>query len=90
MTTETKKTGTRFAAAIAGAAILLATAGTASADTSLRGYKPEERRQASLSIAPKPDRATKSKRVYLGRAPWICTPSGFGRTATCFLRASLK
>ncbi|HEY9212292.1 MAG TPA: hypothetical protein VIQ29_05475 [Ancylobacter sp.] len=23
---------------------------------------------------------------YLGRAPYICTPSGFGRKSTCFLR----
>jgi len=24
--------------------------------------------------------------TYLGRAPYICTPSGFGRTSTCFAR----
>ena len=24
---------------------------------------------------------------YLGRAPHICTPSGFGRTSTCFSRS---
>ena len=24
----------------------------------------------------------------LGRAPYVCTPSGFGRTATCYLRGS--
>ncbi|MFB9950108.1 hypothetical protein ACFFP0_14700 [Rhizobium puerariae] len=23
---------------------------------------------------------------YLGRAPYICTPSGFGSTSRCFLR----
>lgn len=23
---------------------------------------------------------------FLGRAPYICTPSGFGRTSSCFLR----
>lgn len=27
--------------------------------------------------------------TYLGRAPYICSPSGFGRTSHCFLRASL-
>lgn len=27
--------------------------------------------------------------AYLGRAPYICSPSGFGRTSHCFLRASL-
>jgi hypothetical protein len=26
------------------------------------------------------------KASYLGRAPYICTPSGFGRTSTCFAR----
>ncbi len=31
------------------------------------------------------------KRVtsYLGRAPYICSPSGFGHTSRCFLRSSL-
>ncbi len=24
--------------------------------------------------------------AYLGRAPYICTPSGFGTTSRCFLR----
>ena len=26
----------------------------------------------------------------LGRAPYVCTPSGFGRTATCYLRGSAR
>ncbi|HEV7317251.1 MAG TPA: hypothetical protein VGO04_01395 [Ensifer sp.] len=26
--------------------------------------------------------------AYLGRAPYICSPSGFGHTSHCFLRAS--
>ncbi|CAN7281447.1 hypothetical protein LJR231_001339 [Phyllobacterium sp. LjRoot231] len=26
------------------------------------------------------------KASYLGRAPYICTPSGFGRTSRCFAR----
>ncbi|WP_173934818.1 hypothetical protein [Chelativorans sp. Marseille-P2723] len=29
-----------------------------------------------------------SATAYLGKAPYICTPSGFGRTSSCFLRAS--
>lgn len=28
--------------------------------------------------------------VYLGRAPYICTPSGFGQKAKCLLRSSLE
>ncbi|MGF6173946.1 hypothetical protein [Ensifer sp. 4252] len=27
--------------------------------------------------------------AYLGRAPYICSPSGFGHTSRCFLRSSL-
>ena len=29
---------------------------------------------------------TVAKSAYLGQAPFICTPSGFGRTSTCFAR----
>jgi hypothetical protein len=29
-------------------------------------------------------------RQPLGRAPYLCTPSGFGRTATCYLRGSVS
>lgn len=32
----------------------------------------------------------KPRPVYLGRSPYICTPSGFGRTASCFQRAGLN
>lgn len=32
----------------------------------------------------------RTKRAYLGRAPYICSPSGFGRTASCFLRAGAE
>lgn len=38
-------------------------------------------------VAPQPVRKTTA--AYLGRAPYICSPSGFGRTSHCFLRASL-
>ena len=40
---------------------------------------------ASLVQAP-----VKPGPVYLGRSPYICTPSGFGRTASCFQRAGLN
>ena len=40
-----------------------------------------------------PEKVTRSKLPikvasygFLGRAPYICTPSGFGRTSGCFLR----
>lgn len=28
--------------------------------------------------------------LYAGRAPYICSPSGFGARSKCFLRSSLK
>jgi hypothetical protein len=43
--------------------------------------------------------AAKSKRTlpvrlagsgYIGKAPYICTPSGFGRTSDCFLRPKFR
>ncbi|OCP38964.1 hypothetical protein [Ensifer sp. LC163] len=33
--------------------------------------------------------ARKRVSAYLGRAPYICSPSGFGHTSRCFLRSSL-
>ncbi|MGY5811246.1 hypothetical protein ACXHXG_26525 [Rhizobium sp. LEGMi198b] len=30
--------------------------------------------------------AKTAKPIYLGGAPYICTPSGFGHTSRCFLR----
>lgn len=36
-----------------------------------------------------PPATRKRTTAYLGRAPYICSPSGFGRTSHCFLRASL-
>lgn len=37
-------------------------------------------------VAPQP--VKKSAASYLGRGPYICSPSGFGRTSHCFQRAS--
>jgi hypothetical protein len=34
-------------------------------------------------------RTVAAANLHLGRAPWICTPSGFGQTSSCFRRASL-
>lgn len=36
---------------------------------------------------PRPDQAIKPRRsASLGSSPYICSPSGFGRKSTCFLR----
>ncbi len=46
------------------------------------GKKPATNKQIAVT-----QRAVKLVRTtYLGRAPYICTPSGFGRTSNCFLR----
>ncbi|WP_331372403.1 hypothetical protein [Sinorhizobium chiapasense] len=43
--------------------------------------KPAAAKQVVVQRAAKLERA-----AYLGRAPFICTPSGFGSTSRCFLR----
>lgn len=42
----------------------------------------------SSQSAPAPQAARTGP--YLGAAPWICSPSGFGQRSKCFLRASLR
>ena len=44
--------------------------------------KPVERGQAIV----KQKEAKIIQTSYLGRAPYICTPSGFGSTSRCFMR----
>jgi hypothetical protein len=56
-----------------------------STDTEQQAARPEQ--------PVKVEKATfthKRSHAYLGRAPYICTPSGFGTTASCFLRASVQ
>ncbi|WEX90596.1 hypothetical protein PZN02_004148 [Sinorhizobium garamanticum] len=43
--------------------------------------KPVATKQVVVQRPAKLERA-----AYLGRAPYICTPSGFGSTSRCFLR----
>jgi hypothetical protein len=39
--------------------------------------------QAEARHDPATTPETKHEQIYLGSAPWICTPSGFGQTSTC-------
>ncbi|WP_153020309.1 hypothetical protein [Paramesorhizobium deserti] len=48
---------------------------------SLARKKPAQSRKVIKKASFKP-----AGRSYLGRAPYICTPSGFGKTSRCFLR----
>lgn len=43
----------------------------------------------SVSIGKSARNTIDTKKIYLGRAPYICGPSGFGNRSKCFLRASL-
>ncbi|MDX0566328.1 hypothetical protein BMJ34_35135 [Sinorhizobium medicae] len=54
---------------------------TREAGYSIPDRKPAPRKQA---VANKANKLVRS--AYLGRAPYICTPSGFGSTSRCFLR----
>ena len=49
--------------------------------------KPIKVAQEDDMVEPLP--ARKRVTAYLGRAPYICSPSGFGHTSRCFLRNSL-
>ncbi|WP_133304814.1 hypothetical protein [Mesorhizobium sp. DCY119] len=64
---------------------------TTSSVSNVSGYpellidkKPVVQEKASKSVLP----VRLTSGVYAGRAPYICTPSGFGRTSSCFLRGS--
>jgi hypothetical protein len=51
------------------------------------GYAVPTKKTARSKPIAVTQRAIKLVRTsYLGRAPYICTPSGFGRTSSCFLR----
>ncbi|MGH6810440.1 MAG: hypothetical protein ACREEJ_26895 [Ensifer adhaerens] len=52
-----------------------------------REGKPIKVAEADDIVEPLP--ARKRVSAYLGRAPYICSPSGFGHTSRCFLRSSL-
>ncbi|RDL50813.1 hypothetical protein BLJAPNOD_01938 [Ensifer sp. M14] len=70
---------------------LFASAGS-KAVTSTAGVAPKEGKLIRVAqeddiVEPLP--ARKRVTAYLGRAPYICSPSGFGHTSRCFLRSSL-
>ncbi|MFQ6240364.1 hypothetical protein [Sinorhizobium meliloti] len=50
------------------------------------GYPLPERKPApgNQAVTQKTPKLVRS--AYLGRAPYVCTPSGFGSTSRCFLR----
>jgi len=84
--------GMRRKTVSAGVIAILIGLGSAGAADAEEGAEAVKSRQpvAAQASAKRVAARTDAKRVYLGRAPWICTPSGFGRTASCFERASLN
>ncbi len=75
---------------VVGAILLLASPVAAKPGLNADEWRAEE--SSSAWIPPErnaePVKATRTseKPRRLGRAPYLCTPSGFGRTATCYLR----
>ncbi len=84
--------GNRAFASRAGAGVLALLVGIGSAGIAeARERAGDAKSKRYVATQPAPKRVIgqeRLKRVYLGRAPWICSPSGFGRRANCFLRAS--
>ena len=84
-------------AAIAAATAVIVAALPVSAQA--QGTHMSLRQASDEGIAARPSRqdrtvdkrqqAVRAQEAYYGRAPYICTPSGFGRTASCFLRVRL-
>lgn len=50
------------------------------------GYPLPERKPAPSKRAVTQKKPKLVRSAYLGRAPYVCTPSGFGSTSRCFLR----
>lgn len=89
------KTGFRLGRAAGGLLVLGLVSLAAAPALAANAGTPVELASLTQSMTPangvaKPDRAAPQRPVHLGRAPYICTPSGFGRTATCFQRAGLN
>ena len=88
---EARKTVARSTLAVMLAAAAWGCSSTVSQETTASitrevGYPSPERKPAlgKQAVTQKAPKLVRS--AYLGRAPYICTPSGFGSTSRCFLR----
>lgn len=89
---------TSFSAALLAAALLVSAPPMTAPAKASDWISPQETRlfdrsQQSGSATETGDRVRNRAgigRQPLGRAPYLCTPSGFGRTATCYLRGSMS
>ncbi len=91
-------TKTSFCAALLAAALLVSAPPMAAPVEASDWISPQEMRlfdrdqQAGSAVEAGERVRTRAGigRRPLGRAPYLCTPSGFGRTATCYLRGSVS
>ena len=69
---------------------LVVVASTSQATSSEREIKlaSVERGIAATKFGNKKSTQRRASKTYLGKAPYICSPSGFGRTSSCKLRVS--
>jgi len=78
---------------LAGALPLVLLAGTVTSP-SHAGQSDQSASSRNIQLAAVSDgsvvKKTLKRRTYLGHAPYICGPSGFGQTSSCFLRASFR
>ena len=88
---EARKTVARSTLAVMLAAAAWGCSSTVTEETTASitrevGYPSPERKPAlgKQAVTQKTPKLVRS--AYLGRAPYICTPSGFGSTSRCFLR----
>ncbi len=78
-------------AALLGGVAALATVTASQADETYKGADTQTNMQQASLVAPsvRPAREAMDE-PSLGRAPYVCTPSGFGMRARCFVRVSAK
>ena len=76
------------AAAASPTAEVAVTEGHANGQDEAAGGKSKMEQTGSAAARVEPTRLAMAQ-LFLGNAPYICTPSGFGNKARCFLRASV-
>lgn len=81
------RTGFIGAAGILAVIAVLGGAGIAQAEESPMLERSEQRLQIVAASAEGEDASPSTEGRALGSAPWVCTPSGFGRTASCHPRS---
>lgn len=51
-----------------------------------RRVRSSKTRSLNVGLLKTPQKRPRTKKAYLGRASYICSPSGFGRKSSCFKR----